>query len=327
MSVTLERTDSPSQTVQPAQAASAASAGTIERPSFLLCPPFSHATDDPNNIWMTEYTAEQRQVDHRKGLVQWLDLYNFMAADSLVYLLPTTAQSGLQDQVFTANLGFVPEHLPRRDTAIVSRFTSPPRKGETPFGMRFFEAMGYRTVLAPFCFEGEAEIKHLHDNVYLGGYGERSDAQVYAWMEQEFGMRVIPVHEVDPHLYHLDCTIFPLSHDETIVCTEMFTPEEVRTIEQVTNVVDVSADIAFNGICNSVRMHNLILNASNIHDLKAGADDYALEIAKNRKLEDICAERGHEPVFFNLSEYMKSGALLSCLVMHLNRCSYGFRLV
>ena len=28
------------------------------------------------------------------------------------------------------------------------------------------------------------------------------------------------------------------------------------------------------------------------------------------------------PVFFNLSEFMKSGAMLSCLVMHLNHRNF-----
>ena len=303
------------------------SAGTIDRPAFLMCPPFSHSTAHPNNVWMTEYTEEARQIDRRRGLVQFLDLYNYIAADALVWLLPAYARAGLQDIVFTANLGFVPEHVPGRDLAIVSRFTSEPRRGEAPYGLRFFKAMGYRCVVAPYRFEGEAEIKHLHDNVYLGGYGERSDRRVYAWMAETFGMTVIPLEETDPHLYHLDCTVFPLTTQQTVVCTEMLGKAEVKAIGKVTDIIDVPADIAFNGICNSVRFHNSILNASNIHDLRAGCDDYALELAKNRRLEDICVRRGFEPVFFNLSEYMKSGALLSCMIMHLNRHSYAIRLM
>ncbi len=32
---------------------------------------------------------------------------------------------------------------------------------------------------------------------------------------------------------------------------------------------------------------------------------------------------GMEPVLFNLSEYMKSGAMLSCMMMHLNRVDHN----
>jgi N-dimethylarginine dimethylaminohydrolase len=302
------------------------SAGTVPSPSFLMCPPFSHAVDVANNIWMTEASEAERRVDPRTSLLQFTNLYHFLAAEGMVYLLPSPAQSGLQDQVYAANLAFVPEHLPGRDTAIVARFTSAPRLGETAHGMLFFEAMGYDTIVAPFRFEGEAEIKHLHDNIYIGGYGERSDPQVYDWMESRFDMKIIKVEERNPYFYHLDCSVFPLSREETILCSKLFTPEEIKAIERETEIIDISEEVAFNGLCNSVRLNNIILNGSNLHDLKAGSDYYHDEITKNRALEDICAARGYEPAFFNLSEHMKSGALLSCMVMHLNRDSYAVRL-
>jgi len=135
------------------------------------------------------------------------------------------------------------------------------------------------------------------------------------------------VEEVDPYLYHLDCSVFPLTSQDTLVCTELFTPEEVKAIETHTNVIDVSAAACYSGICNSVRLHGTVLNASNIHDLRAGTAEYAEELAKNRRLEDIAAGLGFEVTYVNLSEYLKSGALLSCLVMHLNRRSYAYRLV
>jgi N-dimethylarginine dimethylaminohydrolase len=274
-----------------------------------------------------EYPEGERRLDRSRSQVQFLDLYNFLAAQALVYLLPAPATSGLQDQVFVANLAFIPSHLEQRETAIISRFTSPPRHGESLYGSSFFEAMGYRVVESPHRFEGEAEIKHLHGNVYIGGYGERSDRATYEWMSREFGMNIIPVLEKDAYLYHLDCSIFPLSQEETIVATSLFTPEEIRAIEKVTGIIDVTEDQAYFGICNSLRVRNLILNASHLHDLKPGHEHYAGERDKNRRLEDICADRGFEPAFFNLSEYHKSGALLSCMVMHLNRHSYQFRIL
>ena len=85
-------------------------------------------------------------------------------------------------------------------------------------------------------------------------------------------------------------------------------------------------DDCYAGICNSVRISNTILNASHITELTAGTEDYANEIAKNRRLEDIAADLGFELSFFNLSEYHKSGALLSCMLLHLNRHSYTFAL-
>lgn len=31
------------------------SAAGVDRPAYLMCPPFSHAAHEANNVWMTEY--------------------------------------------------------------------------------------------------------------------------------------------------------------------------------------------------------------------------------------------------------------------------------
>ena len=140
-------------------------------------------------------------------------------------------------------------------------------------------------------------------------------------------MQVIELRLEDPYLYHRDCAVVPITREDTLVCTELYEKEEIAQIEQETNVIDVSADLCYSGLTNSVRLANTLLNASHIHSLKAGTDEYREELAKNRKLEDIASELALEVSFFNLSEYQKGGALLSCMVMHLNRYSYAFRLV
>ncbi|MDQ4079580.1 MAG: amidinotransferase, partial [Gemmatimonadota bacterium] len=224
-------------------------------------------------------------------------------------------------------LGIVLEHLAERNIVVLSNFTSQPRLGETEVGYKFFRAMGYTTFVAPHKFEGEAELKHLHDNVYVGGYGIRSDRQIYEWMETEFDMEVIPVQEDDEYLYHLDCSIFPVTAEDTMVCTALLDRAEVTRLEKATNIIDVSADACYAGICNSVRHHQSILNGSHIHSLRAGSEDYFEELKKNRELEDIAVRLGLDVNYFNLSEYHKGGALLSCMVMHLNRRSYSFSLL
>jgi arginine dihydrolase len=301
--------------------------GTLERPAFLMSCPFSYSADCPNNAWMQELCDDDRRVDRTKAMSQFAQVYRHMASDAFVFLLPTPADCNLQDLVFTANLGIVLEHLPRRDVVVLSNYTSEPRVGETEVGDRFFRSMGYQTVVAPYRFEGEAELKHLHDNVYIGGYGIRSERKTYDWMEEEFEMQVVTVKETDEYLYHLDCSVFPVTAEDTLVCTELFTKSEVARIEQVTNVIDVSADACYSGICNSVRHHNAILNSSHIHSLRAGSEEYFEEVRKNRELEDLAVKLGLEVCYFNLSEYHKGGALLSCMVMHLNRRSYSFSLI
>jgi N-dimethylarginine dimethylaminohydrolase len=296
------------------------------RPSFLLNFPFSFSTEVANNAWMEDLPEEERRPDLKRAMTQFLELYRFLASEGLIYLLPTPRIDELQDLVFTANLGVVLGHL-EPAPVVLSNFTSEPRRGETGVGELFFEAMGYETRVSPYRFEGEADLKHLHDSVYVGGYGLRSEVETYEWMEREFGMEIVKVRETDPYLYHLDCTVFPITREDTLVCTEMFERDELAALERHTNVMDVSVDECYSGICNSVRLSNTVVNSSHLHQLRRGTEDYRYEIAKNRRLEDIAANLAMEVAYFNLSEYMKGGALLSCMVMHLNRYSYAFRLV
>ena len=299
---------------------------TLERPAYLLNVPFSLQAQTANNVWMEELKPNERLIDTKKAVNQFSQLYNFLAAESIVYLLPTPHLLGLQDLVYTANLGIVLDHLPDHNTVVLSNFSSKVRIPETSVGEFFFKEMGYDTVVCPYHFEGEAELKHLYGNVYIGGFGTRSDRKAYAWMQEQFDMKIIMIKETDPYLYHLDCTIFPLTKEDVFVCTDMYTKDEIKQIESVSNIINISTDDAFSGICNSVRMGNLLLNASNIHEMKRSDKYYESERQKNRILEDIAADNGFEVAFFNLSEFMKSGALLSCMVMHLNRRSYELSL-
>jgi hypothetical protein len=61
--------------------------------------------------------------------------------------------------------------------------------------------------------------------------------------------------------------------------------------------------------------------------LKKGEELYELEKHKIDTLEKICGDEGMEAIIFNLSEYMKSGALLSCMVQHLNRVDINKKLI
>jgi len=166
----------------------------------------------------------------------------------------------------------------------------------------------------------------LHGNVYVGGYGIRSERDTYDWMERTFDMRVVKLRMQEQYLYHLDCLLFPITGKKTLVCTELFTKKEIAELEKVTEVVPVTADDCFSGICNSVRLPTTVLNSSHLHDLKAGTEDYKLELQKNRKLEDIAVDLALDVIYVNLSEFHKSGALLSCMVMHLNRRAYRIAL-
>jgi N-dimethylarginine dimethylaminohydrolase len=293
----------------------------LQLQSYLMNFPFSLSTSDPNNIWMQEMTDEELTINKPKAYKQFMDLYNFIAGQSLVYTLPS--EGNLQDLVYVANLGLQLPHIKDENHILLSNFTSDPRKGEELVGEKFFNQMGYKTHISPYKWEGEADIKYLYDNVYIGGYGIRSNIKTYEWMEENFDMNIIKVAMVDEYMYHLDCSIFALNTHKTLVCTELYDKEELNEIEQHTEIVDINVDDSLYGMANSVRLGNMVLCASNISELKKTDEFYEGEKHKIASLEKICSDEGMEPVIFNLSEYMKSGAMLSCMVMHLNRVDHS----
>jgi len=298
----------------------------IDLPSFLLCPPFSFNTKVKNNIWMQEKEDKDLIVDFELAMAQWMDLYTFLSSNGLVTVLPVPYNCNLQDLVFTANLGIVLNE----ENVVISNFTSKPRKGETKVGKRFFELAGYKNVVvSPYKFEGEADLKYLKNNLYIGYYGIRTEKVTFDWMEEEFNIKIIKIRGSSERCYHGDCSCLVLSKSLIMLCTSLYTKKEVQAIEEHVEIIDVPLEFAECGITNSIRCHNFILNSSDIMDLSfiEHGKDFYLERDKNQFLQDICVECGLEAVFINLSEYLKAGAMLSCNVLSLNQFSYQINLI
>ena len=295
----------------------------LESPSFLLNFPSSFSTKEKNNTWMKEDDVEP---NIEAAFSQWFDLYNFLSSNGLVTVLPTPHNCTLQDLVFVANLGVVINP----DTIIISNFTSPPRIGETKVGLDYFKISGFKNVIeCPFKFEGEADLKHLRDNIWIGGYGLRTDIKAYEWMEENFDMKIIKIKMHNEKCYHFDCLCFPLTSSTILLCEELLTFKEIAEIRKVASIINVPLKFAENGATNNVRIHNFILNSSDFTDLDPieDAEDYKAEKEKNEFLEEISVSLGMEMIFVNLSEFTLGGAMLSCLVLHLNRFSYEIDLV
>lgn len=291
---------------------------TIPLVKLIMCPPDYMDTKTQNNIWMQEMAKKKGKdgikVDKDKAMSQFKNMYELFTDYAIIYLIPP--RPGLQDQIYTSSAGMVLPHMEDK-ICILPAFRANGRYGEQKEDRDFLEKLEYVCDAPPFFFEGEAECKWVRDNIYIGGFGQRSDTRVYAWMEQKYNMEIIRVEETDPHLYHLDCSVFPLDPQHIMLGNQVLLPADVKKIEKVAEVIPVSKKSAYAGICNSVRLGYTIFNCSNIEELEKGTEDYDVEKQKNIDLETICSKFGLELVFINLSEIMKSGAMMSCCILHL----------
>ena len=54
--------------------------------SYLMNFPHTFSTNNPNNVWMEEMSGKELSINRPKAYKQFMDLYNFIAGQSLVHL-------------------------------------------------------------------------------------------------------------------------------------------------------------------------------------------------------------------------------------------------
>jgi len=277
-------------------------------------PPLTLETHIPNNQTMSLLSDEERDIDFDRAMNQWLKLYRSLNKEAVVYLLPSSKP--LQDLTFVSNLGVILNHL-KNPIAIVSNFRAEGRQGESDIGRNFFNQLGYEVRMPDSYFEGEADFKHLSDNVYFGGYGLRSSKESHQWIMDQSAARVISIKLDYPHLFHLDCAMFVVDEETVLLCTSICDKQTIRSIEKHCRIIDVPIDLAYRGATNSVRCGSKIFTESLANKLKT--DDQYFEVEKKKRafMEKVADENGLGVSFFDLNEFHKSGAMLSCLIMPL----------
>ena len=303
--------------------------GQLNFPILLMNLPLYLSAHIPNNAYMEDLTPTQREVCPDRAIAQFLSLYRHVARHALVYLLPSTP--GFQDQPYVSNLGLVLPHCDE-DTVIISRFRSAPRVGEDRIGADFFKLMNFAVEQPPeafeeepLYFEGGADLKHIQGNLYIGAHGMRTSRNALTWAAERFEMEIVPFRITDPYLYHLDCCFLRITEEAVLLCTSLADPICLRAIEQHCEIIDVPLEDARAGITNSLLLPGEILCDSPILELGKEDHSYSNEKAKIERLEEICSRFGRTLRVFCMSEFYKSGALLSCLLMHINDLADGAR--
>ena len=296
-------------------------------PILLMNLPLSLSTQIPNNAYMEDLSPSQREISLDRAISQFLSLYEHVTRHALVYLLPSTP--GFQDQPYVSNLGLVLPHC-EEDTVLISRFRSTPRIGEDRIGADFFKLMNFAVVQPPetfegepLYFEGEADLKHIRGNLYIGAHGMRTSRNALAWAAERFGMAIVPFRVTDRYLFHLDCCFLRITEQAVMLCTSLADRMCVRALEQHCEIIDVSVEQARAGITNCLLLRGEVLCDSPIVELGKESPSYSIEKAKIEGLEAICSRFGLALRAFCMSEFYKSGALLSCLVMHIKQTTNG----
>ena len=287
------------------------------RMCFAMSVPYFISNEHLNNAQMQEINSVYGEVDRDAALAQFDEIYKYCARSFRIYLVPSA--SGLQDQVYVSNLGAVFEVDGRESPLVVlSRFRAKGRPGEELVGELFFQNLGYRTVRSPYFFEGEADIKSIAPGVYVGAVGMRTSHEALQWIADAASIKVIECTINNPYLYHLDCVLFRLSAAEVAVVTSVVDQPTLKAIERHANILDVPLDVGLSGATNCVRGDGEILCDENTSLMRTHDPLYEREMNKIRFLEHVAKNRNIGMKFFQTSEFIKSGAALSCMFMRFN---------
>jgi N-dimethylarginine dimethylaminohydrolase len=263
---------------------------------FLVCPPDYFGIEYEINPWMRVSNA----VDPGRSKAQWQNLMQTLEEDVGAELQIMTPIKGYPDLVFTANAGLIHDGV-----TVVSQFRQPERQREEKHFERWFTEHGY--LVTPLgeesYFEGAGDLLGF-DDVWFGGYRQRSDIGAYTALAKIYGKEILPLELVNDKFYHLDTCFCPLSGGELLYYPSAFDSYALNTInDRVAEhrrliVPQVEAE---RFACNAVCVDRHVV-------LPTGCD----------RTMDLLKHHGYIPHPIELNEFMKSGGSAKCLTLALD---------
>lgn len=262
-------------------------------PRILMCRPDYYGIEYEINPWMDR----RRQSDRAVAIRQWEGLRSLLQElGATIEEAPPVA--GLPDMVFTANAA-----LMYQDTAVISRFRHPQRRGEEEHFRRRLAELGFQARELPpgVAFEGAGDALFCGDTLFAG-YRIRSSISGLQQIADMLGCRVIPLELVDPHFYHLDTCFCPLGTSAALYYPGAFDTYGRRVLEtMVEDLIPVRLEEAQHFACNAVVLQRAVVTNAGCPEL-------------HRQLR----RRGFAPYGIPLAEFLKAGGAAKCLTLRLD---------
>ena len=270
--------------------------------TLLMCPPDHFDVSEVRNPYMEETIGT---VDFEAATRQWESLREAYIACG-VEVQTLEPKEACEDMVFCCDQSLVGLDGDNEPLCLLSHMKYPAREAEVPTIARWFERQGYRTEHLPGeeYFEGGGDSAwHPGRALLWGGYGVRSDADVYEAVSDYFEVPVIRIQLPTERFYHLSTCFCPLDEKTVLVYPPAMTPEGLLMIESVfERVVECDAREA---------VHGLACNATAIGGTQAVID------RTNPKTAHQLHELGYTVTEVNTSEFRKSGGSVYCMKAYL----------
>lgn len=244
---------------------------------------------------------DKEKPDVPRAIAEWDRICHVLEAlGSEILEIPPV--KGAQDQTFVSNVA-----VSIKPYIVLAKMSAPGRPVEEAPSRTFFESIGYKVIQPPFVFEGFAELKQLNDKLYFGGYGEFTDIRALKWIEQQTGITVIPIKEINRKLYHLDTMLMVLDEETVMVTRSGMDADSFRLVKAAARVIEAPSDVATAGITNGLLLKDKRIYCSGC---------LQPEDPKYQKAMDFLLETmdgmGLSTIFFDTEGIGPSGGDLSC---------------
>jgi N-dimethylarginine dimethylaminohydrolase len=277
------------------------------QPRFLMCRPQYFAVTYSINPWMDPRTwANSDETLHAMAAQQWAGLHRTLLERG-AEIEAIKPEPGLPDLVFTANAAVV---LNRK--AVLARFLHPERQCEEPVF-----AASFRTLMAHGLLDEVVEIPKgvalegagdciwdRRRGLFWMGCGFRSDVSASYIIEEQFGVRCLPLALADPHFYHLDTAFCALPCGEVLYYPGAFTAAALDTIHE-----------------HAAPTQRILLNRADARRFAANAvcfDRVLVLSTCSDTLRRVLEERGYTVAKSPLQAFLRSGGSACCLTLRLD---------
>ena len=263
----------------------------------LVCPPDAFDVIDVKNPFMAGNVGA---VDRRAAREQWDAMVAaFAAAGATVERLAATA--GCEDMVFCANTALLGIDAHGAPLCVSSRMRFPSRQPEVEAMVAWCTSRGYRVLHGDpsIGFEGSGDaIWHPGRRLLWGGYGWRSDPQIYPWLAHELDTPVIALPLTDSTYYHLDTCFSPIDERTVVVYPAAIASEGMEMIRRAfERVIEVDAGQAGSFACNGTAFFGKTI----VLDVRAARTAAVLEA------------EGYRTALVDTGEFIKSGGSVYCM--------------
>lgn len=282
----------------------------VEPRKVLMCTPNYYTIVDVKNVRMQN---QKGNVNPEKANIQWDNLRNtylgFKTQKYLDEVHVIDGVEGLEDMVFCANQSFPWVMWNGEKVALMSRMRHENRQNEIPYIEDFYKDHGYKIVdlQSKYHFEGMGDmIAHPGKRLLYGGFGFRSDKNVYEEIARTLDAPIITLELINENYYHLDTCFLPLNHAEVLIAPDAFSPESLAIIRKMfEGVYEIPEQEAIEGFaCNA----HIIYGTNKMSS--------AAIIQRNNPVSlNIVQQSAHSVMEVETGEFMKSGGSVFCMKM------------